>query len=140
MSMKELLFSFQGRISRKTYWIWNVFYYVAITGFASGISVLFPAYSYILLPIFLLMLVVPDLAVTAKRWHDRNKSNMWLLLNVPLVLGRSASPMATPTAETVSPIHMVATVAALVCGLWILVECGFLKGTEGRNDYGDEPQ
>ncbi|MEF1228882.1 DUF805 domain-containing protein, partial [Vibrio fortis] len=24
--------------------------------------------------------------------------------------------------------------------LWILVECGFLKGTEGRNDYGDEPQ
>lgn len=140
MSMKELLFSFQGRISRKTYWIWNVFYYVAITGFASGISVLFPEYSYILLPIFLLMLVVPDLAVTAKRWHDRNKSNMWLLLNVPLVLGRLASPMATPTAETVSPIHMVATVAALVCGLWILVECGFLKGTEGRNDYGDEPQ
>ncbi|GMM90781.1 DUF805 domain-containing protein [Vibrio fortis] len=140
MSMKELLFSFQGRISRKTYWIWNVFYYVAITGFASGISVLFPAYSYILLPIFLLMLVIPDLAVTAKRWHDRNKSNMWLLLNVPLVLGRLASPMATPTAENVSPIHMVATVAALVCGLWILVECGFLKGTEGRNDYGDEPQ
>lgn len=140
MSMKALLFSFQGRISRKTYWIWNVFYYVAITGFASGISVLFPAYSYILLPIFLLMLVIPDLAVAAKRWHDRNKSNMWLLLNVPLVLGRLASPMATPTAETVSPIHMVATVAALVCGLWILVECGFLKGTEGRNDYGDEPQ
>ena len=140
MSMKELLFSFQGRISRKTYWIWNVFYYVAITGFASGISVLFPAYSYILLPIFLLMLVVPDLAVTAKRWHDRNKSNMWLLLNVPFVLGRLASPMATPTAETVSPIHRVGTVAALVCCLWILVECGFLKGTEGRNDYGDEPQ
>ena len=140
MSMKELLFSFKGRISRKTYWIWNVFYYVAITGFASGISVLFPAYSYILLPVFLLMLVIPDLAVTAKRWHDRNKSNLWLLLNVPLVLGRPASPMATPTADTVSPIHMVATVAALVCGLWILVECGFLKGTEGRNDYGDEPQ
>ena len=140
MSMKALLFSFQGRISRKTYWIWNVFYYVAITGFASGISVLFPAYSYILLPIFLLMLVIPDLAVTAKRWHDRNKSNMWLLLNVPLVLGRLASPMATPTAETVSPVHMVATVAALVCGLWILVGGGFVKGTEGRNDYGDEPE
>ncbi|TKG05619.1 DUF805 domain-containing protein, partial [Vibrio sp. F13] len=51
MSMKELLLSFKGRIGRKTYWIWNVFYYIAITGFASGISVLFPAYSYILLPI-----------------------------------------------------------------------------------------
>ena len=87
MSMKDLLLSFKGRIGRKTYWIWNIFYYIAITGFATGISVLFPAYSYLLLPIFLLLLVIPDLAVTAKRWHDRNKSNYWLLLNVPLVLG-----------------------------------------------------
>lgn len=61
MSMKDLLLSFKGRIGRKTYWIWNIFYYIAITGFASGISVLFPTYSYILLPIFLLLLVIPDL-------------------------------------------------------------------------------
>ena len=114
MSMKDLLLSFKGRIGRKTYWMWNIFYYVAITGFASGISVLFPAYSYILLPIFLLLLVIPDLAVTAKRWHDRNKSNYWLLLNVPLVLGRLVSPAAATTADSVSPMHTVATAAALV--------------------------
>ncbi|MCG6450971.1 DUF805 domain-containing protein, partial [Vibrio parahaemolyticus] len=28
MSYQTLLFSFQGRIGRRTYWIWNVFYYV----------------------------------------------------------------------------------------------------------------
>ncbi|WP_299688528.1 DUF805 domain-containing protein [uncultured Vibrio sp.] len=139
MSMKDLLLSFKGRIGRKTYWMWNIFYYIAITGFASGISVLFPAYSYILLPIFLLLLVIPDLAVTAKRWHDRNKSNYWLLLNIPLVFGRLASPMTATTTEPVSSTHMVATVAALVCGLWILIECGLMKGTEGRNDYGEDP-
>ena len=94
MSMKELLFSFKGRIGRKVFWTWNVIYYVLIAGFATGISVLFPAYAYILLPVFLLFLLVPDLAITSKRWHDRGKSNLWLLLNIPLVLGRLATPAA----------------------------------------------
>jgi len=60
-------------------------------------------------------------------------------LNVPLVLGRLVSPAAATTVDSVSPMHMLATVAALVCGLWILIECGLLKGTEGRNDYGEDP-
>ena len=140
MSMKELLFSFKGRIGRKAFWTWNVIYYVLIAGFATGISVLFPAYAYILLPVFLLFLLVPDLAITSKRWHDRGKSNLWLLLNIPLVLGRLATPAATQSAEGASPLQMVATIAALACGLWILVECGFMKGTDGENQFGSEPK
>jgi len=58
-------------------------------GFVTAVSKLFPAYSYILLPIFLLALLIPDLAVTTKRWHDRNKSAYWLALNVPLILGET---------------------------------------------------
>ncbi|MCA2429481.1 DUF805 domain-containing protein, partial [Vibrio chemaguriensis] len=88
MSTKELLFSFHGRIDRKTYWIWNVIYYISIIGFGAGISKLFPAFSYLLLPIFLLVLLIPDLAITTKRWHDRDKSIYWLGLNIPLVIGR----------------------------------------------------
>ncbi|MFA0567144.1 MAG: DUF805 domain-containing protein [Vibrio gallaecicus] len=140
MSMKELLFSFKGRIGRKVFWTWNVIYYVLIAGFATGISVLFPAYAYILLPVFLLFLLVPDLAITSKRWHDRGKSNLWLLLNIPLVLGRLATPAATQSVDGASPLQMVATTAALACGLWILVECGFMKGTDGENQYGPEPK
>lgn len=139
MSMKELLFSFKGRIGRKTFWTWNIIYYISIFGFASGISVLYPAYAYILLPTFLILLLIPDLAITAKRWHDRGKSNLWLLLNIPLVLGRLATPMASPSAEPATAFQMIATTAALACGLWILVECGFRKGTEGQNEYGSDP-
>jgi uncharacterized membrane protein YhaH (DUF805 family) len=31
------------------------------------------------------------------------------------------------------------SMAALICGLWILIECGFLKGNAAENQYG-QPQ
>ncbi|WP_039974650.1 DUF805 domain-containing protein [Vibrio jasicida] len=138
MSIKELLFSFQGRIGRKTYWMWNIIYYIMILGFGAGISKLFPAFSYILLPIFLLILLIPDLAITTKRWHDRNKSIYWLALNIPLIIGRVATPMTNPAAQDPSTPQMMVASISLICGLWILVECGFLKGTVGQNNYGPE--
>ncbi|EMR9624924.1 DUF805 domain-containing protein [Vibrio parahaemolyticus] len=140
MSTKELLFSFHGRIDRKTYWIWNVIYYISIIGFGAGISKLFPAFSYLLLPIFLLVLLIPDLAITTKRWHDRDKSIYWLGLNIPLVIGRIATPMTSPMAQEPSTPQLFIASISLICGLWILIECGFLKGTSGRNKYGPEPQ
>ncbi|EGQ8177021.1 DUF805 domain-containing protein [Vibrio parahaemolyticus] len=140
MSTKELLFSFHGRIDRKTYWIWNVIYYISIIGFGAGISKLFPAFSYLLLPIFLLLLLIPDLAITTKRWHDRDKSIYWLGLNIPLVIGRIATPMTSPMAQESSTPQLFIASISLICGLWILIECGFLKGTSGPNKYGPEPQ
>lgn len=141
MSIKQLLFSFQGRIGRKVFWIWNLVYYAAIFGFALGINVLFPVYAYLLLPLFLLILMVPDLAITAKRWHDRDKSNRWLLLNVPLIIGRLVTPIAGAgtTSPTPSVPELIATLVALVCGVWILAECGFMKGSTGPNQYGSDP-
>lgn len=140
MSIKELLFSFQGRIGRKTYWIWNSIYYALIVGFAMGINALFPTYAHSILPIFLIVILIPDLAITAKRWHDRNKTSWWLLLNVPLVIGRMTMPMGDPSvAAQTTNLQLFSSLAALVCGTWILVECGFLKGTEGDNQFGPEP-
>lgn len=136
MTLKELLFSFEGRIGRKTYWLWNLCYYICILGFSMGSSKLFPAYSYILLPIFLLILLIPDLAVTTKRWHDRNKSAYWLALNIPLILGRLATPMTDSVSQEASGIETLMASIALLCGAWILLECGCLKGTDGMNRYG----
>ncbi|MCG9576210.1 DUF805 domain-containing protein [Vibrio tubiashii] len=139
MSMKDLLFSFQGRIGRKTYWIWNVVYYLMIVGFAMGMNVLAPSIAHLILPVFLIVILVPDLAITAKRWHDRGKSSWWLLLNIPLVIGRLTVPVGDPSlAGQPSMLQAATSFAALVCGLWILVECGFLKGTDGENQYGPE--
>ncbi|MGR5351625.1 DUF805 domain-containing protein [Vibrio sp. PNB22_3_1] len=140
MLIKELLFSFQGRIGRKTYWMWNIVYYISILGFGVGINKLLPAFSYIILPVFLLALLIPDLAITTKRWHDRNKSIYWLALNIPLVIGRIATPMTNPAAQEPSMAQVFIASLSLICGLWILVECGFLKGTAGQNKYGPEPE
>jgi len=139
MSLKELLFSFHGRIGRKTYWTWNVVYYLMIVGFALGMNVLFPSMAHLILPVFLLVVLIPDLAITAKRWHDRGKSSWWLLLNIPLVIGRMTMPVGDPS-QGAQPtmLQAVSSMAALICGLWILVECGFLKGTDGENQYGPE--
>ncbi|KJY82666.1 membrane protein [Vibrio galatheae] len=141
MSIKELLFSFQGRIGRKTYWVWNIVYYLMIVGFAMGMNVLVPSMAHLILPVFLIVILVPDLAITAKRWHDRNKSSWWLLLNIPLVIGRMTVPVGDPAIATQpSMFQIVSSFAAMACGVWILVECGILKGSDGDNTYGPEPE
>ncbi len=50
-------------------------------------------------------------AVTARRWHDRDKSGWWSLIVFLPVIG-------VP---------------------WIFIECGFLPGTRGMNRFGAAP-
>lgn len=141
MSLQTLLFSFQGRIGRQTFWLWNICYYAIIAGFAIGSNQLFPDVAHLILPVFLLLVLVPDLAITAKRWHDRDKSSWWLLLNVPLVIGRMTLP-AGELAASAQPgvMETLVSLVALLCGAWILVECGFLAGSDGNNRFGPQPQ
>ncbi|UHJ60040.1 DUF805 domain-containing protein [Vibrio furnissii] len=142
MSYQTLLFSFQGRIGRRTYWIWNVFYYVAIVTAIALLNRWLPDWAPYLLPLFMLLILVPDLAITAKRWHDRDKSSWWLLLNVPLVIGRMTVPMGGANMAMTSTPNILDTLislAALLCGSWILVECGFLVGSRGDNRFGQAP-
>ncbi|WP_448203972.1 DUF805 domain-containing protein [Azospirillum sp. sgz302134] len=61
--------------------------------------------------VFNVLLIWPSLAVGVKRWHDRNKSGWWMLIMFIPLLGF----------------------------LWTIVECGFLRGTEGPNRFGDSP-
>jgi len=46
-----------------------------------------------------------------KRYHDRDKSGWWVLIIFLPVIG----------------------------ALWYLIECGFLRGTDGNNAYGPDP-
>lgn len=61
--------------------------------------------------VFLLVALWPSIAVLAKRWHDRDKSGWWNLIS--LVPG-------------VGP-------------LWLVIECGFVRGTAGPNRFGPDP-
>ena len=103
MSIFQILFSFEGRISRQPYWIgWIILNIVVLVGQMSGSSDLSLILS--------VLIIWPGLALQAKRWHDRNKSAWWILLNFTII--------GIP---------------------WVLVELLFFKGTDGPNEYGLDP-
>ncbi|MDP2573154.1 DUF805 domain-containing protein [Vibrio sp. vnigr-6D03] len=140
MSMKQYLFSFRGRIGRQVFWIWNAFYYLIVIGFSFGAGTLFPDLGNVIAIAFLAFMLFPDLAITAKRWHDRGKSVYWLALHIPVIAGRVLVPVAAPGVEIqTSPLEMIASILALAAGVWIFVECGLLKGDDKENQYGAPP-
>ena len=134
---KQLLFSFEGRLNRGRYWkALLILIAVSIVAAGIGLALMFgyiseassqsaatqdlaldegpPASFFVGLAIVIianLALIWPNLAVTAKRFHDRGKSGLWVLIAFIPYIG----------------------------GLWILVECGFLEGTKGPNQYGPDP-
>jgi uncharacterized membrane protein YhaH (DUF805 family) len=111
MPPRRMLLSLQGRITRREFWLWGV---LALLGLALllqallGIAGIAPASAERLVN---LVLVWPAVAVSVKRWHDRDKSGWWLLINLVPVVG----------------------------WLWALVENGLLRGTPGPNRFGDDP-
>ncbi|SJL84735.1 DUF805 domain-containing protein [Vibrio palustris] len=141
MTVKWLISSFEGRIPRQLFWSWNAVYYGVIICSLTFVSPFIPTLSAYVLPVVLLVLLVPDLAVTAKRWHDRNKSNKWLLLSIPLIISRLMMPgqMVGEGGIVAGPSTVVQLFSffSLLCGLAIFIECGLRKGNPLRNQYGE---
>jgi uncharacterized membrane protein YhaH (DUF805 family) len=111
MNWSDYLFSFKGRVSRQRYWLMMLLTLpFAIAGaFFDARQGQEPLQGSGVL--FLLPIVWPALAVTIKRWHDRDKSGWWVLINLIPIIG----------------------------DIWSLVENGFLKGTSGDNRFGPDP-
>jgi len=110
MPTAHVLWRFDGRIGRRTWWLyaawlvgvgWLAAVLLRVAGFNAQAADLLVE----------LALLWPALAVSVKRWHDRDKSAWWLLVNV----------------------------LPLVGWLWTLVENGLLPGTRGDNRFGVEP-
>ena len=122
MNFGQLYTSFEGRISRKEWWIgfillyilqFVVYYVTAVMGIITVDPVtgeMSPSGALALIVIILIFLW-PALALHAKRWHDRGKSGWWTLITLVPVIG----------------------------GLWLLIELGFLKGNDAANRYGPNP-
>jgi uncharacterized membrane protein YhaH (DUF805 family) len=115
--MKSLLFSFDGRIGRKSWWLASlglmavaILLQVIVVGLGFVSETLAVVGAAVAVPVFI-GIVWPALALQAKRWHDLDKSAWWILIN--LVPG--------------------------VGGLIALVMLGFMKGTEGQNQFGADP-
>jgi uncharacterized membrane protein YhaH (DUF805 family) len=126
--------SFDGRIPRKTFWLsilvmiiitWILEFILFATFGASMMNVdpnatpeaaaaaMQDSMGQMLVPLGILFLIIlwPSLAIYAKRWHDRDKSGWWSLIMLVPIIG----------------------------SIWLLVELGFLRGTDGPNRFGENP-
>lgn len=129
----NLFFSFDGRINRAKWWLGLLALFVVqtvlwmILGSFFGLSAMgnldpndaaaaeamMSQLSAMMVPMGILILVMlyPSLAVYTKRWHDRNKSGWWSLIMFIPIVG----------------------------AIWVLVELGIMRGTDGENRYGPDP-
>ena len=140
MPISEQLFSFQGRLRRKDYWISSIIIWIAIAAFSVFvISVLtrsvgnspagaqtsatefLAANATLLLIFFGVMLIAlwPSMAIGVKRCHDRDKSGWWMLLWFVLSL---------------------VPYIGILAWAWQFIELGFLDGTQGSNRFGPSPK
>jgi uncharacterized membrane protein YhaH (DUF805 family) len=158
MNVLELLFSAKGRIRRRTYWTYSI-------GYGIGIWIIYYVL-YLFLgegsfmedighfarvsptPFHLAMIILmgaslwPSICISAKRWHDRNRSG-WIAgaTTIFSTLAAYVPPIVTAAhVENAQPITLVASIASFGVGIWVLVECGFLDGTPGPNRFGPSPK
>lgn len=140
MSVKDILFSFRGRINRAKYWGYSILLsilagvaMIIVFGLLGAVSEtsemavnadgtlntdigsselsIGSIIGLLALVLVYIFTIWSSLAIAAKRWHDRDKSG-WMSL-----------------------VYLI----PLVGPLWMLIECGFLRGTAGPNSYGGDP-
>jgi uncharacterized membrane protein YhaH (DUF805 family) len=125
-SFGHVLFSFHGRISRSEYWVKGVllfgllaciilFIALVIDAALGNISQNYPNdpndRGPIVFFLFYAFLVLwPGLAIQVKRWHDRDKSGWFVLINLIPIVG----------------------------AIWSFIELGFMRGTIGANRFGGD--
>lgn len=137
--MTQLLFSFQGRLNRKPYWMTVIATTVAFI--LALLLALAALREYGLLPVtiaIILVLYIPliwiGLALSAKRLHDRDKSAWWLLVFYALPTILSTAADRTEDVQFII-LHLI----SFGITVWAFVELGCLRGTVGSNRYGPDP-
>jgi len=130
--------SFEGRISRQTFWIGMVIVTVAeIFGHLIAEAIQGDRLS----AIVDLAFTYPEFAVAVKRAHDRNLP-LWLLIvffGGGALLDLLTVLQLTGDTEQPSLPSLMIAVPFTVLGLALLIELGFRRGTIGPNQYGPDP-
>jgi uncharacterized membrane protein YhaH (DUF805 family) len=141
MPMSQLLFSFQGRLNRKPYWMTILAITVIVLVLIVLALVMFGEHDFwaggallAVLVIIYIPLIWIGLAIGAKRLHDRDKSAWWLLL---FYLAPSVLSAAANHAGDMGLI--ILDLASFAITVWAFVELGCLRGTLGSNRYGPDP-
>jgi uncharacterized membrane protein YhaH (DUF805 family) len=146
---------FGGRATRAEYWWWALFIVVVfvalsvVAGFMGALGLYLPDSLILLLnSLFVLAVIIPSLALSARRLHDINRSGWWTLLFIYIF----------PNAYVVFALALVVSIAAgisvgitgfivpyLVGSLLIIsVPAWWIRwmarqGGTGSNKYGSDP-
>ena len=76
MNITNLLFSFNGRINRAKYWLASLIIGIVPTIVILLIAAISSEVVIVLFIVWAVIVIWPSLAITAKRWHDRDKIRM----------------------------------------------------------------
>lgn len=156
VNFHRLFLSSNGRISRRQFWIGHAMILGAtvvvslIGGFIAGILSTLPGLEGLRVwgPILIgggvaVLALIAELTLAVKRMHDRDASGLWVvgvvmiavLANL-LIGGEHIRAGENP----VTPLTAGLGVFTMIMGGWLLIELGFLRGSDGENAYGGEPR
>ena len=161
MSLAELLFSFKGRIRRLHWWVASLaaggvaaiaMGILEAAARASGSAIIDPD-THQIEPtgLFGLAMSVVGLAnmwiafaLSVKRLHDRDRSGWWLVWPLLIIiLATILIVVAIAVPKEQGPLWYAlaggASLATLAISIWLFVEIGFLRGTQGPNRFGPDP-
>ena len=151
MKLQKILFSFDGRIGRGTYWLAILAVNAALLVLSFAPFLLNSEEAAVLMlalasQFLWLLSLWPMLAMGTKRLHDRNKNGWWLLVFwlLPFALlcgGFSIVLFDDPRTGRSGDFStgLIVVLASLPPALWGIVELGILPGTKGPNLYGADP-
>jgi uncharacterized membrane protein YhaH (DUF805 family) len=110
---RQFYLSAQGRVNRKQWWlrlVLPIFIISLLLSFVDATAGTFDPQTGLGLfgGLFLLIAFIPAILVYIKRFHDRDKSGWWVLIGLIPIIG----------------------------SIWLLIELGFLRGTDGPNRFG----
>ncbi|MCS2151555.1 DUF805 domain-containing protein [Scandinavium goeteborgense] len=132
MTLQQWLFSINGRIGRRDFWIWIGIWVLAMivlfTLAGSGLLNLQTA------AFALVCLLWPTAAVTIKRLHDRGKSGIWALLMILAWMLLAGNWAVLPGVWQWGVGRFIPTLIMVM----MLIDLGAFVGTQGENKYGKE--
>jgi uncharacterized membrane protein YhaH (DUF805 family) len=166
MGVLQALFSFDGRLRRRDWWLWTIALVVTHSilleigmRVLGGTSLPFtmgaggPAFNqdrwmlqnFQVQSVVSLLLAWPMLAVGFKRLHDRGHSGrallvFWLLTVIEPALTEAGRLTSDGTSGLLRLSALILLLVEIFMGLWLLLELGVLDGTRLPNRFGPSPK
>jgi uncharacterized membrane protein YhaH (DUF805 family) len=85
-----------------------------------------------------------NLALTVKRLHDRDRTGWWiaaiyLAILVAILLGIATLMQPEGQREPLNTVAVGVVFLAACLPIWLFIEIGFFRGTQGPNRFGPDP-